>query len=193
MRKINIKSAEFIKGIIGTDKILEDTKAQIAFVGRSNVGKSSVINSLVNRKNLVKSSSKPGRTRQINFFLINERVYFVDLPGYGFMKIDMEKKEKIRKLMIWYLSYSEVKLKKAVLIIEDKVGPTEFDMEMLDLLKKSQHKVIIIANKTDKLKKKQVNRQLEMIQEKISDNNVILYSAKTKQGRNELLNRIFEN
>lgn len=193
MRKINIKSAEFIKGIIGTDKILEDTKAQIAFVGRSNVGKSSVINSLVNRKNLVKSSSKPGRTRQINFFLINERVYFVDLPGYGFMKIDMEKKEKIRKLMIWYLSYSEVKLKKAVLIIDAKVGPTEFDMEMLDLLKKSQHKVIIIANKTDKLKKKQVNRQLEMIQEKISDNNVILYSAKTKQGRNELLNRIFEN
>ncbi|NQV00937.1 MAG: YihA family ribosome biogenesis GTP-binding protein [Parcubacteria group bacterium] len=193
MKKINIKSAEFIKGIIGTDKILEDTKAQIAFVGRSNVGKSSVINSLVNRKNLVKSSSKPGRTRQINFFLINERVYFVDLPGYGFMKIDMEKKEKIRKLMIWYLSYSEVKLKKAVLIIDAKVGPTEFDMEMLDLLKKSQHKVIIIANKTDKLKKKQVNRQLEMIQKKISDNNVILYSAKTKQGRDELLNRIFEN
>jgi len=193
MKKIDIKSAEFIKGIIGTDKILDDTKAQIAFIGRSNVGKSSVINSLINRKNFVKSGSKPGKTRQINFFLINRKVYFVDLPGYGFMKIDLKKKEKIRKLMIWYLFRSEIKLKKAVLIIDAKVGPTEFDMEMLDLLKKSQHKVIIIANKADKLKKKKINRQLEIIQEKINNNDVILYSAKTKQGRDELLNKIFEN
>ena len=97
---MDIKSAEFVKGIMGTDKILEDNKPQIVFVGRSNVGKSSIINLLANRKNLVKSSSKPGKTKQINFFLINKKVFFVDLPGYGFMKMDLKKKEKIRKLII---------------------------------------------------------------------------------------------
>ncbi|OPL12056.1 MAG: hypothetical protein AVO34_02270 [Firmicutes bacterium ML8_F2] len=188
-----IKSAEFVKGIIGTDKILEDTKAQIVFVGRSNVGKSSVINSLVKREKLVKTGSVPGKTKQINFFLINKKLYFVDLPGYGFVKVDFKRKEKIRKLIIWYLFRSGVKFKKVILIIDAKVGPTEFDMEMLDLLKKNQHPVIIIANKFDKLKNRELSKQLKMIQDKTDSKDVLPYSAKTKQGRNKLLNKIFEN
>jgi len=94
---MEIKSAEFIKGILGTNELLEDERLQVAFIGRSNVGKSSVINSLVNRKDLVKSGSKPGKTRQINFFLINGKVYFVDLPGYGFLKASLKEKEKLGK------------------------------------------------------------------------------------------------
>ncbi|HFC36125.1 MAG TPA: ribosome biogenesis GTP-binding protein YsxC, partial [Candidatus Moranbacteria bacterium] len=119
---MQIKTAKFVKGIIGTDEILRDGKQQIAFVGRSNVGKSSVINSLVGIKKLAKSSATPGRTQEINFFLINDKVYFVDLPGYGFAKISKKQREKIRKMIIWYLSYAETKPCKVVLIIDAKVG-----------------------------------------------------------------------
>lgn len=190
---MDIKTAEFIKGIIGTDKILEDNKSQIAFVGRSNVGKSSIINLLANRKNLVKSSSKPGKTRQINFFLINKKVYFVDLPGYGFMKIKLKKKEKIRKLIIWYLFRSEVKIDKVVLIIDAKTGPTDFDMEMLDLLKNTEREIIIVANKIDKLKKNDIKKQINKIEEVIGYQEIIPFSAKKKIGKEKLLEKIFNN
>src|SRR6266516_2479045 len=97
-----ITSARFIRGIIGTNDILFDGLPQIAFVRRSNVGKSSVINSLTNRKDLVKVGKKPGKTTEINFFLINERFYFVDLPGYGYARLTPAEREKIRKRMLWY-------------------------------------------------------------------------------------------
>jgi len=184
---MDIKTAEFIKGIIGTDKILEDGKPQVVFIGRSNVGKSSVINSLVQRKNLVKSSSVPGKTQQINFFLINKEIYFVDLPGYGFIKMSLKKKEKIMKMMSWYLFRSGVKFKKAVLIIDIKVGPSAFDIEMFDLLNRHDYEVVVVANKVDKLKQGEINRQLNLIREKIKTNDILLYSAKTKKGREDLL------
>lgn len=190
---MDVKTAEFVKGVIGTDKILEDNKPQIAFVGRSNVGKSSIINLLANRKNLVKSSSKPGKTRQINFFLINEKVYFVDLPGYGFMKIKLKKKEKIRKLIIWYLFRSEVKIDKVVLIIDAKTGPTDFDMEMLDLLKNTEREIIIVANKIDKLKKNDIKIQISKIEGITEYKGIIPFSAKKKIGKEELSKKIFKN
>lgn len=188
---MDIKTAEFIRGVIGTNKILNDNKLQIAFIGRSNVGKSSIINLLVNRKNLVKSSSKPGKTRQINFFLINKKVYFVDLPGYGFMKADPKKREKIRKLIIWYLFRSEVEIDKIILIIDAKIGLTDFDIEMLALLKKTEKKIIIVANKVDKLKKNDVRKQIIKIQEEIGFDDIIPFSAKDRIGKEKLLNKIF--
>ena len=190
---MEIKTAEFIKSITGTDKILDDLKPQVTFVGRSNVGKSSVINSLVKRNNLVKSSSKPGKTQQINFFLINKKIYFVDLPGYGFIKMPLKQKEKIRKMILWYLFYSEIRFKKVVLIIDALVGPSEFDKEMLDLLNQNKHPIILVANKIDKLKKNKLISQLKFIQEEIGPNEIIPYSTKTKKGRNELLAKIFEH
>lgn len=182
-----VKSAEFVKGIIGTDVILKEKRPHIAFVGRSNVGKSSVINSLVNRKSLVKSSSQPGKTRQINLFLVNNNVYFVDLPGYGFAKTKEKQREKIRRLILWYLTSGEARIKKVVLIIDARVGPTEFDEEMFHLLKRYEYKFVVIANKVDKLKKSELDKQLKLIQEKFGDSEVKFYSAKTKQGRDELL------
>ena len=190
---MDIKTAEFVKGIIGTDKILEDGKPQIVFIGRSNVGKSSVINSLVQRKNLVKSSSVPGKTQQINFFLINKEIYFVDLPGYGFVKVPPKKKEKIRKMMLWYLFRSGVRFKKTVLIIDAKVGPSEFDIEMFELLNRHDYEIVVIANKVDKLKQGEISKQLKLVQEKIKADDILLYSAKTKKGRNELLKAIFKD
>jgi len=185
---MKIISAEFIKGILGTNEILEDDRLQVAFIGRSNVGKSSVINSLVNRKDLVKSGSTPGKTRQINFFLINNKVYFVDLPGYGFMKASLKDREKARKMLLWYLFRSQINFKKVIMIIDAKIGITKFDQEMLNLLDQNESSVILVANKVDKLKKSQLAKQLNKIQ---IGKEIIPYSAKTNQGREELLGKIF--
>ena len=188
---MNITSAEFVKGIRGTDKILYDQKPQIAFVGRSNVGKSSVINSLVERRNLARSSSSPGKTIRLDFFLINGAVYFVDLPGYGYAKMSQDKHEDIRKMMMWYLEYSEVKNRKVVLIIDALVGITDFDRQMIELLTEHHIDFIIVANKADKLKKEQKEKQLKQIQQDLGNVSVIAYSAKTKEGRETLLKKIF--
>ena len=188
---MEIKSAKFIKGIVGTDDILYDNILQIAFFGRSNVGKSSVINSLVNRNNLVKSSNRPGKTQRLDFFLVNNNIYFVDIPGYGFAKVPKERRDKLRKLILWYLLYSKVENRKIVLIIDAKVGPSSFDIEMIELLQKNNENVIIIANKIDKLKKNNIKKQIASIIQKIKNDNVIQYSAKEKNGREDLLSRIF--
>jgi GTP-binding protein len=188
---MDITSAEFIKGIRGTDKILYDGKPQIAFVGRSNVGKSSLINSLVGRNNLARSSSQPGKTIRLDFFLINNSLYFVDLPGYGFAKMSQEKHEDIRKIMLWYLQYSEVKNRRVVLIIDANVGVTEFDREMIELLTEQSIDFIVAANKADKLKMGQKEKKLKSIQQDCGSVTVIPYSAKTKEGRVALLKKIF--
>ncbi len=189
---MNIQNAEFVKGIVGMDKIVKEEKPQIAFAGRSNVGKSSVINSLLGRKKLVKSSSSPGKTKEINFFLIDNKVYFVDLPGYGFAKMEFSKRKQLGELIIWYLEEPLVKHRKVVLIIDAKVGPTKFDFEMLRLLEEQCEDFIIVANKADKLKKSEIKKQLKFIQESVGKADVILFSAKTRLGREELLNKIFE-
>lgn len=186
---MNIKNAEFIKGIVGMDSIIKEDKPQIAFVGRSNVGKSSVINSLLGRKDLVKSSSTPGKTKEINFFLIDGEVYFVDLPGYGFAKMEFRKREKLAELIVWYFKDAPVKNRKTVLVIDAKVGPTEFDFDMLNILEEHGEEIIVIANKADKLKNNEMQKQLNFIQTRIG-REIIFYSAKKKLGREKLLNKI---
>ncbi len=187
---IKILSAEFIKGIIGTDDILTDGTPQVAFIGRSNVGKSSVINSLLQRRNLAKSSSTPGKTQQINFFSVNGEVYFVDLPGYGFAKLSKERREKLRKMILWYFAESGASSKKVVLIVDAKVGLSDFDIEMADFLKSLGLDVIVVANKSDKLNQSKRAKNLKSITNLLMQDNIILYSAKTKEGREELLREL---
>lgn len=183
-----IRSAQFIKGILGTADVSSDTKKPtFAFVGRSNVGKSSVINSLVNRRDLVRSSSTPGRTQEINYFLINEEIYFADLPGYGYAKIPSKQREKIRKLLAWFLGSAEVKIDAVVLIIDVNVGLKESDFDILELLHSIGRKVILVANKVDKSGKNAVHKQIGLIKQVVGACDLIPYSAKTKQGREELL------
>lgn len=186
-----ITSAKFMKGVIGTDDILYDGIPQIAFVGRSNVGKSSVINSLVNSEDLVKVGRKPGKTTETNFFLINNQFYFVDLPGYGYARLSPAEREKIRKRMLWYFMESEVKPLCVVLVLDIKAGLTDFDKQMIDLLKEEGHRFIIIANKTDKLNQKEVSQQLHSIRDDSSSQDIIPYSAITKSGRDEVFTAIF--
>jgi len=187
--------AKFIKGIIGTDDILKDGLEQVAFIGRSNVGKSTLINRLIGSKGLVKTSGQPGKTQQINFFLIGEgsekERYFVDLPGYGYAKLSQKQREKMRKMILWYFISGEANIKKVVLIIDAKSGLKEFDIEMINVLREYGLDFIIVANKVDKLNQKQYHKNLLEIKEKLGkDINVLPVSAKTGRGREKLLDEL---
>lgn len=170
---------------------MEDGIPQIAFIGRSNVGKSSVINSLTRQKDLAITSSSPGHTRQINLFLINKSFYLLDLPGYGFAKASHGVREQLFKLIDWYLFKSPHQQKKVVLIIDANIGPTDDDLEMLRTLEDFQKDVVIVANKIDKIKKSKYVDQLQEIQDLAGEHKVIPYSSHDKIGRSALVNEIF--
>jgi len=192
---MSITTAEFVKGIKGTDPILLDGIMHVAFLGRSNVGKSSAINTLVGRKNLVKSSSTPGKTTELNFFRVvrgDKPFYFVDLPGYGFARLSKKQSEKLHKMIMWYVTDKSIKVKYTVLIIDAVVGPTDLDKEMLEILEECGKNVIVVANKVDKIPKTKQTKRIEEISQELGLSNIVAYSAKTKQGREELLCRIFD-
>jgi len=191
-----IHKAEFVKGIIGSDSILRDGKPQIAFVGRSNVGKSSVINKLLSKPALAKSSSTPGKTSEINFFLVNNKVYVVDLPGYGFAKVGRKIREKFRKRILWYLTESGAKPKYVVLIIDARRGVTDLDEDMIEILLGEDHNWIIVVNKTDKLNQKEHSDLLDRIEIDLlklgaTSAGIFIFSAKTGKGKEKILDYLF--
>jgi GTP-binding protein len=188
---MNINSAKFVKGILKADEILEDGKPQIAFIGRSNVGKSSTINSLIKQKNLAKTSSFPGRTQEVNLFLINNKFYLVDLPGYGFVESSKAARERLGQLINWYLFNSPYTQKAVVLIVDANVGIMENDLIMISKLEEHGKNIIVIANKTDRIKKSEYKRRLQDIQETVGNHKVIPFSAKKKIGIGALVNEIF--
>ncbi|MBL8030251.1 MAG: YihA family ribosome biogenesis GTP-binding protein [Candidatus Doudnabacteria bacterium] len=187
---MNIKSAVFVKSIAGPDEILGDGIPQVAFIGRSNVGKSSVINTLVNIKNLARTSPTPGRTRTVNFFLINNSFYLVDLPGYGFAKASLEERQAIQKMIYWYLLFSGVDQRKIVLIIDAEIGPSDYDLDTIRQLTENNKNIVIVANKIDKIKKSALQKQLDKIQKQVGSTPIIPYSAEKKIGVNELIKEI---
>lgn len=187
---MKIESAQFVKSALINDLIFEDGIPQIAFIGRSNVGKSSVINALVNQGSLARTSSFPGRTQMINLFLINKLLYFVDLPGYGYAKISRAKKDDLEEMIRWYFFSSRGEQKTAVLIIDANVGPTNDDLEMLHSLEEFRKRIVIVANKVDKVKQSGYKKQFELIRKNIGAHVVIPFSAKNKIGINDLLNEI---
>ena len=192
---MQIRTAKFIKGIVKEDEMLEDGKPQIAFIGRSNVGKSSVINALTKQKDLARTSSFPGRTQEINLFLINNAFYFVDLPGYGYAKLSKTKRAWIQDLINWYFFDSPYQQKKIVLIIDANVGVTENDLEMIKCMDEEKKDVILIANKIDKIKIGSRQNQLAKIQAVMQKHGskkhkIIPFSAEKKIGVQELSNEI---
>jgi len=187
---MKIESAKFIKGVLGSDNIFEDGIPQVAFIGRSNVGKSSVINSLVNQRDLARTSSFPGRTQKINLFLINNSLYFVDLPGYGYAKVKGKLRSSLRAMVNWYFFASDCKQKKVVLIIDANIGPTKDDLEILYSLEEYKKDIVVVANKIDKIKKTEYEEQFKTIKNLIGAHKVIPYSAERKLGIDELLAEI---
>lgn len=185
---MKITSAKFIKGVVGEDKILEDGTPQIAFIGRSNAGKSSLLNSLTGSKKLAITSNTPGRTKEINVFLINKTHYFMDLPGYGYAKAGAKTLEKLSELIFWYLF--DTNNKKVVLLIDSVVGPTKDDLEVLRELEKSGQEIVVVLNKVDKIKKSQYRNQLKKLSEQIRGHKLFPYSSKSKIGVEELSNEL---
>ncbi len=183
-----IKSAE-LETVCGiTSKLPVNELPEIAFAGKSNVGKSSLINGLLNRKALARTSSSPGKTQTINFYNINKELYFVDLPGYGYAKVSQEIKAKWGKMIENYLKKSEM-LAAVFLLIDIRHTPSENDVLMYDWITSNGYKPIIIATKLDKIKRSQKDKNIKVIKEKLNlkgDSIVIPFSAETKQGRDEI-------
>ncbi|MBO6166035.1 MAG: YihA family ribosome biogenesis GTP-binding protein [Eubacterium sp.] len=189
-----IKSAELAVTCGVTSKFPENTKTEIAFAGRSNVGKSSLINGLLNRKNLARTSSTPGKTITINFYEINKEFFFVDLPGYGYAKAARTERAKWGKMIEKYLNNSKT-LKSVFLLVDSRIPPTKDDQQMYEWMVSAGFTPVIIATKTDKLSKNQMIRSLGIIRKTLSagsDVKILPFSALKRTGREEILDLIEE-
>ena len=185
-------SLDIVCGI--TSKLPDTGRPEVAFAGKSNVGKSSLINGLMNRKSLARTSAQPGKTQTINFYNVNESIYLVDLPGYGYAKVAQSEKEKWGKMIENYLHTSRT-LKAVFLLIDIRHEPSANDKMMYDWIVHNGFEPIIIATKLDKLKRSQVQKNLKLIKEglKLRPGTVMIpFSAETKQGREEIWTLIDE-
>ena len=183
---------EIVCGV--TSKLPDTTLPEIAFAGKSNVGKSSLINGLMNRKAYARTSAQPGKTQTINFYNINESLYYVDLPGYGYAKVPQTEREKWGRMIEKYLHTSK-QLRAVFLLVDIRHEPSENDRLMYQLVIDSGFQPILIATKLDKIKRSQVEKQRKLIRQGIgADKNTIIipYSSETKQGREEVWDRIEE-
>jgi GTP-binding protein len=202
---MQLTSAKFMRGVGGTDELLDDGTPQVAFIGRSNVGKSSIINSLAGRTDLARTSDTPGLTQEINIYAIGRahdrahnsthnpahELYLLDLPGYGYARAPREVQERLQKLIYWYLFDSPYQQRKTILIIDAKIGPTDQDLQMLQALREHEKHIVIVANKIDKIKKSEYDARLAALADlAISNEKLILYSAQEKIGVDELRNAI---
>ncbi|SHL24109.1 GTP-binding protein [Anaerocolumna jejuensis DSM 15929] len=185
---MHVKSVnlETVCGI--TSKLPENEKPEIAFAGKSNVGKSSLINGLMNRKSYARTSSQPGKTQTINFYNINDLLYFVDLPGYGYAKVSEELKAKWGKMIEKYLKTSK-QLKLVFLLIDIRHEPSANDKIMYDWIVHQGYEPVIIATKLDKINRSQKDKQLKLIRSGLgakSDTRILPFSALSKQGLEEI-------
>lgn len=187
---LNFARAEFARSAGARDQFLRDGLPQFAFAGRSNVGKSSVINRLLNRKNLAYVGASPGKTTQVNYFLVDGRAYLVDLPGYGYAKVSRAEKERWGRLMESYFQDEAGRITAGVLIVDIRHKPTADDMTMHTWFRESGCPEIVVANKLDKLKKSQVEPALTLIREtlELTDGDILVpFSAEKGTGKEELL------
>lgn len=187
-----LKNATFTKSIFNKRDLLQDNLPTFVMVGKSNVGKSSFINALTNNKKLAKVGSNPGKTRSINYFKINNEIYLVDLPGYGFSKMSLKEKENINKLTNEFLE-TNLNIRHIFFLVDIRHQPTENDRAMYDWLASKEIPCTIIANKADKLSKTKANEMLAVIRKRLfADNEIIAFSSETKTGVQEVLDIIEE-
>ena len=191
---MEIKQSEFIISAVKPAQYPDDNRVEYAFVGRSNVGKSSLINTLTNRRKLVKVSGTPGKTRLINFFLINNSFYFVDLPGYGYAKVSKTEQAKWGKMMEDYL-VRRPQLQKVALLVDVRHKPTKDDILMYEWIKHFGYEVVIVATKKDKVNRAELVKNNKLIRETLAlqDNEEIInISSLKKIGVEELLANMFD-
>lgn len=181
-----------------TSKLPDNTLPEVAFAGKSNVGKSSLINAVMNRKNFARTSATPGKTQTINFYNINKEIYLVDLPGYGYAKISKEEKEKWGVMIERYLNSSEM-LRQVFLLVDIRHAPSNNDIQMFEWVKYVGYDPIIIATKSDKIKRSQLDKQIKIIRTGLKadkDTIIVPFSAETKDGLDiilDFMDQVIEN
>lgn len=189
---MNLHNAEFIRSVTAVADCPKDGLPQIAFAGKSNVGKSSVINKLLLRRNFARVGEAPGKTTHINFFRIDNKLYLVDLPGYGYAKVPMAEKERWGKLMEKYFA-AEDTIDFGVMIVDARHKPTANDVIMADYFKACGKPFVVVANKMDKLKKSEIEPNLQLIRDTLEleeQDCLVPFSAEKGTGKNELLSAI---
>ncbi len=192
MTGLNLNNAEFIRSAAAPKQFIHSPLPKIAFAGRSNVGKSSVINRLLNRKQFAKVGATPGKTVHVNYFLIDGRMYFVDLPGYGFAKVSQSERERWSLLMENFFADNRA-FDFGVLIVDARHKPTADDVQMASFFRESGQPFLVVANKLDKLKKSEIEPSTQMIRETLGlevETVLIPFSAEKGDGRDALLGQL---
>ena len=188
---MNFNNVEFLISAASNKDFPQNRLPEIAFAGKSNVGKSSVINRVLNRKNFARVGEKPGKTIHVNYFMIDKKCYLVDLPGYGYAKVSQSEKDRWAKLMESYFAASRIDL--GIMIVDARHAPTNNDITMARWFLDSQCPFVVVANKLDKVKKSQIEGNLQIIREDLElpeDCVVIPFSAEKGTGRDELIRMI---
>ena len=194
MAYFNVNKAEFIKSAADPSGFIRDELPNIVFSGKSNVGKSSVINRLLNRKNCARVGQSPGKTIHVNYFLIDGKAYFVDLPGYGYAKVSIKERERWGKLMERFFA-TEGLIDLGVMIVDSRHKPTADDVTMAQWFKSTQCPMVVVANKCDKLKKSEVEPNMALIREtlELPDEVVLIpFSAEKGNGKDALMAEILK-
>lgn len=194
MAELNINKAEFIKSAAAPEGFIRDALPNIVFSGKSNVGKSSVINRLLNRKNFARVGQSPGKTIHVNYFLVDGKAYFVDLPGYGYAKVSIKERERWGKLMERFFA-TEGLIDLGVMIVDSRHKPTADDMTMAQWFNSTQCPMVVVANKCDKLKKSEVEPNMALIREtlELPDEVVLIpFSAEKGNGKDALMAEILK-
>ena len=189
MAALNVNKTEFVKSAASREQFIQSSVPCVAFAGKSNVGKSSVINRLLNRKNFARVCSEPGKTVHVNYFLIDGRLYLVDLPGYGYAKVSRSERERWGRLMEDFFAAGLFRL--GVMIVDARHKPTADDITMAQWFKDSGCPLVVVANKLDKLKKSEIEPNLALIRATLTlpdEVRIIPFSAEKGQGRDELMN-----
>ena len=191
---INFNRAEFVLSAVRQGAFISDGRAQVTFAGRSNVGKSSVINRLLNRKNFARVGATPGKTTQVNYFLIDGKIYFTDLPGYGYAKVSKDERDRWGRLMESYFQEPGL-ITLGVLIVDARHKPTADDVTMRNWFRETGCPLIVVANKLDKLKTREIEPNLALIRETLElgeRDTLVPFSAEKGTGKTELLRLIGE-
>lgn len=182
---MKIVSAEFVRSAFDRSHWITDGRPEIAFLGRSNVGKSSLLNSLLGRKGLARTSNTPGRTQSINYFLVNDRFYFVDLPGYGYAKVSKSMRADWGEMARDYLT-DRPELALFIQLVDVRHEPTELDRQLNDWLVVNEKNHLVIATKSDKLSSNQLQKHLAAIKKQLIDSKILAYSSSTGKGRDNI-------
>ena len=192
MATLNVNKAEFIKSAASPRQFIQSSIPSVVFAGKSNVGKSSVINRMLNRKNFARVGASPGKTIHVNYFFIDQKIYFVDLPGYGYAKVSQAERDRWGKLMEDFFATPGL-IDLGVMIVDARHKPTADDVTMAEWFKNAGCKLVVVANKLDKLKKSEIEPNMQLIREALTLPDEVLlipFSAEKGQGRESLLAEI---